>query len=33
MGKGKYLTMPGNQKITKLWSEGMSTLEISKEPC
>ena len=32
MGKGNNLTTAKKQKITKL-SEGMSTLEISKELC
>ena len=31
MGKGKVLTTVKNQKITRLLSEEMSTLEISRE--
>ena len=31
MGNGKDLTTAKKQKITKLFTEGMSTLEISKE--
>ena len=33
MNKGKALTIAKKQKIKKLLSEGMSTLEISKELC
>ena len=33
MGKGKDITAAEKQKITKLLSEGMSTLETTKELC
>ena len=33
MGKGKDLTSAEKRKITKLFSKGISTLEISKELC
>ena len=33
MGKGKDLTTAEKQKITKLFREGMFTLDISKELC